>query len=350
MRRAPVKRWDARRRDLRDDAEKPFWISFSDLMTALMVLFLVALSAQLNELSKQRVVSDKQRDQAITVQKELELERGNLEVLVAEIARRETDRDSRRELRAAEIDKVLDEIEKVARGHEGVSFDRVRGVLDFGGRALFRHGSHELSVEQADTIRKLVLALLPVKRGEAGARWLKQIVAEGFADQTGAYLYNLNLSLQRSQRVLCVLLAESGAQSAGITGATAAPAGKANANHGWAPLPGGTATAPGGKTRAKVRAHAAPTPAQPQPQPQPQPRIQPPPSRSSASAEDQALIKRLFLVGGYSSNSAKSSLDESRRIQLRIEFYQLDETIDQKEISAARHRALRAFGVMKSSP
>jgi len=35
------------RRPPRDDAEKPFWISFSDLMTALMVLFLVAMAVAL---------------------------------------------------------------------------------------------------------------------------------------------------------------------------------------------------------------------------------------------------------------------------------------------------------------
>ena len=31
----------------RDEAERPFWISFSDLMTALMVLFLVAMTVAL---------------------------------------------------------------------------------------------------------------------------------------------------------------------------------------------------------------------------------------------------------------------------------------------------------------
>jgi hypothetical protein len=36
-------------------------------------------------------------------------------------------------------------------------------------------------------------------------------------------------------------------------------------------------------------------------------------------------IRRLFLVGGYSSNSAKASLDASRRIELRLEFFGVDE-------------------------
>jgi hypothetical protein len=36
------------------------------------------------------------------------------------------------------------------------------------------------------------------------------------------------------------------------------------------------------------------------------------------SDEDEQLVRSLFLVGGYSSNSQKSSRDESRRIELRI--------------------------------
>jgi hypothetical protein len=35
------------RRGGRDEAEKPFWISFADLMTALMVLFLVVMGVAL---------------------------------------------------------------------------------------------------------------------------------------------------------------------------------------------------------------------------------------------------------------------------------------------------------------
>ena len=36
------------------------------------------------------------------------------------------------------------------------------------------------------------------------------MVVEGYTDKTGSYLSNLNLSLQRSQRVLCTMFATSG--------------------------------------------------------------------------------------------------------------------------------------------
>jgi hypothetical protein len=41
--------------------------------------------------------------------------------------------------------------------------------------------------------------------------------------------------------------------------------------------------------------------------------------------EELEQIRELFLVGGYSFNSAKPSLEASRRIELRLEFLGVDE-------------------------
>ena len=42
-----------RRRKAKEDAEKPFWISYSDLMTACMTLFLVVMAVEIVSLEKQ---------------------------------------------------------------------------------------------------------------------------------------------------------------------------------------------------------------------------------------------------------------------------------------------------------
>ena len=47
---------------------------------------------------------------------------------------------------------------------------------------------------------------MPVWRTPSCQNWLKRLVVEGYASPEGSYLYNLNLSLERSQRFLCVLL------------------------------------------------------------------------------------------------------------------------------------------------
>lgn len=208
----------------KDDGEKPFWISFADLMSALMVLFLVVMSVALLAVTK-------------TV----------------------TEAEEKDATRSKDIAALLQCVDEATTRHPGITVVKERNAIDFGDRARFSSGSSQLAPEQAVTLRSFVPEVLRIARGECGKGWLKRILVEGFTDTRGDYLLNLNLSLQRSQRVLCVLFSS--------------------------PLPGETPLAP----------------------------------------DELEQIRRLFLVGGYSSNSAKPSLDESRRIELKLEFYTINE-------------------------
>jgi len=211
-----------KRRTRREEGEKPFWISFSDLMSGLMVLFLVAMTVAL--LAVTHEISESEREKT----------------------RREED-----------IREVLQRVRDMTRDFPGVT---LRGQsVDFGERARFDTNSHKLSAEQARLLRQLVPKILALARDPVAGKWLKQIVVEGFADARGSYLYNLNLSLQRSERVLCALLAS--------------PAGSAD----------------------------------------------------TLSETDQQTVRELFLVGGSSFNFQKASAEESRRIELRLEFRDLGE-------------------------
>ena len=208
----------------RDEAEKPFWISYADLMTALMVLFLLVMSVALLAVTK-------------TVNE-------------AEVRKAARERD---------ITDLLAQVKRATNEFPGVTVDMDRGVIDFHERAQFETGSSRLTSEQAKLLRSFVPKVLAIARNDLGKQWLKRIVVEGFADQRGTYLLNLNLSLQRSERLLCVLLAR------------------------------------------------------------------PSTDERPMSADELEQIRDLFLVGGYSFNSAKASFDESRRIELRLEFYGVDE-------------------------
>jgi len=208
----------------RSTGESPFWISYADLMTALMMLFLVAMSVTL--LAVTTKVDQAAQDKA------------------------QRDRD---------IATLLRRIEAAASKHPGVKVDMDRNVIDFGDKAHFDKNSYSLKPEQAILLREFVPEVLAVARDQLGQKWLKQIVVEGFSSPEGDYLYNLNLSLQRSQRVLCVLLAK-----------------------------------PFNYERAM-------------------------------SADELEQIRDLFLVGGYSFNSAKASYEDSRRVELRLEFFAIGE-------------------------
>lgn len=212
----------AARQRHRDEGEKPFWISFSDLMSALMVLFLVAMTVALLA-----ITNDISETEKIKAQRE------------------------------DEIDVLMARIQEIVKDFPGVT---VRGrSVDFGDRARFGTDSHRLTLDQARLLRQIVPRVLEVARDPLGEKWIKRAVVEGFADQRGTYLHNLNLSMQRSQRVLCVLLGP------------------------------------------------------------------PPAGDTPLSDADRLKIRELFLVGGSSFNALKDSLEESRRIEMKLEFLDLDE-------------------------
>ncbi len=164
----------ARRRP-REEAERPFWISFADLMTALMVLFLVVMGVALLAVTK---------DAGVREQKELQ--------------------------HRADIDLILDRLSQAAARYEGIKVDRERRVIDFGDRARFGFNRSTLAADQEAVLRRFVPEVLALAQAGLGRHVLKRIVVEGYADRTGSYLSNLNLSLQRSQRVLCTMFASSG--------------------------------------------------------------------------------------------------------------------------------------------
>lgn len=280
------------RRGSRDEAEKPFWISFGDLMTSLMVLFLVASAVAVQKAEKDTERARQAEIEARQAEKALAKEKEKLATALEELERREKQRDTSREQRAGEIAACHEQLETIiarfnADGDQGVRLDRSRNVIDFGSRALFKRSSNELVYDQANVLRGFSARLVEVLENELGVcrRWLKRVVVEGFTDNTGSYLYNLNLSLDRSQRVMCVLLS-----------------GEYGASRSVSPAPG-TFLLPGEESVSReIRRNIKPL-----------------------TVEQQKLIKQLFLVGGYSSNSLKATDDESRRIEFRIEFYQVDD-------------------------
>ncbi|MEO5606091.1 MAG: flagellar motor protein MotB [Polaromonas sp.] len=163
----------ATRRRGREEGEKPFWISFSDLMSALMVLFLVAMSVALLAVTtkvSQDVREDKERADAISA--------------------------------------LMSEIKQVISQKEFEGVRVIGNTIDFGPRGRFeREGQNTLSAPQRQLLRQFTPKLLDRLRAtEAGKHWFKRAVVEGYASQSGKYLFNLNLSLERSERVLCELL------------------------------------------------------------------------------------------------------------------------------------------------
>jgi outer membrane protein OmpA-like peptidoglycan-associated protein len=205
------------KRGSRDEAEKPFWISFADLMTALMVLFLVVMG-----------------------------------VALLAVTKNVTEREKAEEQHRKDIELILERFTEAAKRYDGIKVDKERRVIDFGDRARFAFGKSNLAADQESVLRQFVPEILTLANDDLGKKVLKRVVVEGYTDKTGSYLSNLNLSLQRSQRVLCTMFATGGA--------------------------------------------------------------------NLLSDQQKEDVRSLFLVGGYSFNAAKDTAEESRRVEMRIEF------------------------------
>ena len=93
-------------RGSRDEGEKPFWISFADLMSALMVLFLVSLTVALNE-------ANHQRDEAIRSQQELKQEREELARAKIELEEEKRKRNDATQRRLSELQSFLNLVNAV---------------------------------------------------------------------------------------------------------------------------------------------------------------------------------------------------------------------------------------------
>ncbi|WP_310461330.1 flagellar motor protein MotB [Sphaerotilus sp.] len=202
------------KRGARDEAEKPFWISFADLMTALMVLFLVVMAVALLAVTKAIDEPEKKHGE--------------------------------------KIKRFLEGLSQAAEKHDGIKVDINRQVINFGEKARFSFAKSNLSVEQEIVLRKFIPEVLVLANEPLGLQVLKRVVVEGYTDKTGSYLSNLNLSLQRSQRVLCAMFSTAG-----------------------------------------------------------------PYLLTDVQKEE---VRALFLVGGYSFNAAKETDEESRRVEVRLEF------------------------------
>lgn len=206
------------------EGESPFWISFSDLMSALMVLFLLVMAVTL-----------------ISVTKDV------------------TSAEQRKIQREKDIKELMSTIREESRDFPEVKVNESTYRIDLGDIVRFDSGRSDIQGAGAKFLRRYVPVLLKAQASDLGSKWIRRIVVEGFTDQDGTYLYNLGLSLDRSRRVVCVLYSQPGADEAPLTD------------------------------------------------------IQ------------KRQIRDLFLVGGYSFNSMKASKEASRRVELKVDFWAMDE-------------------------
>lgn len=124
----------------KDEAEKPFWISFADLMTALMVLFLVVMG-----------------------------------VALLAVTKNVTEREKREAQHRKDIEVILERFADAAKRYDGIKVDKERRVIDFGERARFAFGRSNLTADQDSVLRQFVPEIFALANDDLGKRVLKRV-------------------------------------------------------------------------------------------------------------------------------------------------------------------------------
>lgn len=193
------------RRTNRQTQKISYWISFSDLMAGLLLVFILLLIGSLivsmGELEEQKEQLEEQQVVLRETMGELE----TLDTNVADILG----------IRAAIIERLRQEFEDT--GAE-ITFDDATGAIRLGSGILFDEGSARLTDEGRDTLQELIPVYYDALLGDEELRQhVGQIVFEGHTnsnysgsdDPSDAYLFNLQLSQDRAYAAMEYVIANA---------------------------------------------------------------------------------------------------------------------------------------------
>jgi outer membrane protein OmpA-like peptidoglycan-associated protein len=161
-----------RRSVTKETAEKPFWISYADLMTACMTLFLVVMVVEIFSLENQYSTKETQ-------------------------------------IRSELIQTCFNELNNAAKKSfpeaiiEYKPSDNIN--VDLGAVVNFVKRDYHISTEGIDFLRSYIPSLIKSTKSPACSKYLRRIIVEGYTDTDGNYLPNLQLSQRRSSEVVCSL-------------------------------------------------------------------------------------------------------------------------------------------------
>ena len=152
-----------------------YWMSFADLMSALLMVFVLLLVV---------VVLDYREDLA---EKEQQIEK--ITSVKSEI-----------------IDALMQEFKN---SNIDLEIDPDTGAIQLATNILYAYNSAEITEEGKQTLAQFIPKYLDILLQDKYRDEISSIIIEGHADNTGDYLYNLGLSQERAFSVLKVIYSDS---------------------------------------------------------------------------------------------------------------------------------------------
>lgn len=211
--------------------EHSFWQSYSDMMAALLLIFVLMIAITLSiykqktsdleqtriELNSAKEDLDKYREEIALSNQELEESLSQLqaayaysEMTEAELAKAYSEIDNAR----AELAATKSELQDIVGirtdiigalqstfSNSTMKVDPQTGSITFSSDVLFRYNSARLTTDSMDTLKEIIPLYLDVLLQDAYRPYIAEIIIEGHTDTDGGYQSNMELSYNRANAV-----------------------------------------------------------------------------------------------------------------------------------------------------
>lgn len=228
----------SKRRNREAFAEHSYWQSYSDMMAALLLIFILIIAITLAIYKQKTTDLDITREKLATAQEELDAARADLENSRITIEKSNEElASSLAELQVAyaqaaltqeELNKAYLEIENAqaelettkselqdivgirtdiigalqsAFNNSSMSVDAQTGSITFSSDVLFRFNRYNLTTESRETLREIIPMYLGVLLQDQYREYIAEIIIEGHTDTNGTYQSNMSLSYNRANAV-----------------------------------------------------------------------------------------------------------------------------------------------------
>lgn len=199
----------ARRKRKSNDEETSYWLSYSDMMAALLLIFVLIISFTMlqskrqyeekeRELLSQQNVIGEQQDQLEQQKKAMESQKKIVDQQKEQMASQQAQLDKIIGVKSNLISALKDEFD----GSDlSVSVDSQTGAITFDASVLFDKGKHEIKDEEKNFLDQFLPRYFSVLLKNDFHQYISEVIIEGHTDTTADYLYNLELSQQRALAV-----------------------------------------------------------------------------------------------------------------------------------------------------
>lgn len=174
-----------------------FWLSYSDMMAALLLTFVLILSGTL--LEARSTYEEKQA--------ELEEKQAEVEEKEAVIANQQTQIDTIVGVRGDLVSALSNEF---SGNNMSVKVDAQTGAITFDSSLLFAFDDDKLQTAGEEFLNQFLPKYFSVLLGDNFLPYVAEIIIEGHTDTDGEYMYNLRLSQNRALAVSSYCLEHGG--------------------------------------------------------------------------------------------------------------------------------------------